>query len=112
MKQYIFAKRRQDAHRQLETAVYALAESLNISPPEMSPRSRQPKIARLKRDENLGVFLAQVGEAINGVQTAVLEQAEGYLNESEILAIPGLTKTSRDAIENHFEALAAAGEEV
>lgn len=106
MKQTLFAKRAQIAHEQLQTAVLTLAETLDLEAPEMNPRTRQPKVARLVRDENLGAFLAEVAEAVEGGQTAVLEQAEGYLSESEILTIPGLTKTSQAAITGYFADLA------
>ncbi|MCB8988087.1 MAG: hypothetical protein H6661_10110 [Ardenticatenaceae bacterium] len=50
---------------------------------------------------------ANLSEAVADRQTAVLEQGEDTLSESEILAIPGLTKTSKEAIIAYFEALHA-----
>lgn len=102
MKQHHFAKRQQEAHVQLQTAVLNLAEALDLEAPVMNPRTKQPKVARLMRDENLGGFLVQVAEAVAGQQTAVSAQAEGYLSEAEILAVPGLTKTSQAAIAAYF----------
>jgi len=58
---------------------------------------------------NLSEAQAALSEA-EAQPTAVLEQAVGYLSESDILAIPGLTKTSKEAITAYFEALHAPAE--
>lgn len=110
MKQHHFAKRRQEAHVQLQTAVLNLAEALDLEAPVMNPRTKQPKVARLMRDENLGGFLVQVAEAVEGRETAVLQQSDGKLDQESILAIPGLTKTSREAITAFFEEMHAGSD--
>ncbi|MCA9936191.1 MAG: hypothetical protein KC415_19795, partial [Anaerolineales bacterium] len=76
--------------------------------PELNPRVKQPQVARLERDERLGAFLETAVSALNQQVTAVLEQAQGYLSKDDILAIPGLTKTSREAIETYFADLETA----
>ena len=110
MKLTILAARRQEAHERLVAAAEAVAGALDLPLPELSPQERDPVVARLRRDEVLGLFLGDVAEAVADRQTAVLEQAEGYLSESDILAIPGLTKTSKEAITAYFEALNAPAE--
>lgn len=105
MKLTILAARRQEAHERLVTAADALADAFELPQPNLTPQERDPTVARLKRDEALGLFLADVVEEAAGRYTATLKQAEGYLSESDILAIPGLTKTSKEAIEAYFAAL-------
>jgi len=110
MKQTILAARRQEAHDRLVAAAEAVASALDLALPELSPLERDPVVARLRRDEVLALFLGEVAEAVAGVQMAALEQGEGYLSQSDILAIPGLTKTSKEAITDYFEALRAGSD--
>ena len=110
MKLTILAARRQEAHERLVAAAEAVAGALDLPLPELSPQERDPVVARLRRDEVLGLFLGDVAEAVADRQTAVLEQGGDTLSESEILAIPGLTKTSKEAITAYFEALHAPAE--
>ena len=107
MKLTILAARRQEAHERLVAAAEAVAGALDLPQPELTPQERDPVVARLRRDEVLGLFLGDVAEAVAHTQTAVLEQGEATLSESEILAIPGLTKTSKEAIVAYFENLHA-----
>ena len=101
MKQTIMAARRQEAHDRLVREAQRLAAVLGLPDPVgLEPQERQPAVRQLKRDEYLGDFLAQVRTALPA--PATLEQAEGYLNRAEILAIPDLTKTSKDAINAYF----------
>lgn len=67
---------------------------------------KRPEVRSLYELEAIGPIVEALNAALDDAGT--LEQAEGYLSESEILEIQGLTKTSREAIESHFEALNAA----
>jgi len=101
MKQTIMAARRQTAHERLVLESQRLAAVLGLPDPVgLEPQERNPAVRQLKRDEYLGGFLAQVRTALPAPET--LEQAEGYLSQADILAIPGLTKTSKDAINAYF----------
>lgn len=105
MKKAILAKRQLDAERAVNTAVQALSEQIGVPIPPFleEPAGRDAEVKHLFWMEALADFLGGVAEG-----SGVLEQAEGYLSQAEILAIPGLTKTSREAIEAHFTGMEAA----
>jgi hypothetical protein len=108
MKQTIMAARRQNAHNRLVLECQRLAAVLGLPDPlGLETQERQPAVRQLRRDEFLGEFLTNVRVKVLDGPTAVtqLEQAEGYLSQAEILAIPGLTATSKKAIEAYFASL-------
>lgn len=92
----------------VETAVtvYAigpkLADALYVA-----QREKQADVRMMLELEAIGPIVEALnqclGEALAAqVLPATLEQAEGYLSQADILAIPGLTKTSKDAINAYF----------
>ena len=105
MQKAILAKRQLDAERAVNTAVQALSEQVAVAVPSFleNPTGRDAEIKHLFWMEALADFLGSVAE-----RAGVLEQTEGYLSETEILAMPGLTKTSQEAIRTYFAALAEA----
>jgi hypothetical protein len=108
MKQTILAARRQEAHDRLVREAQRLAAVLGLPDPVgLEPHGRNPTVRQLRRDEFLGSFLAQVRVAMLDGPTAVtqLDPAEGYLSESDILAIPGLNAAGKRAVTTHFERL-------
>lgn len=105
MQKAILAKRQLDAERAVDAAVRVLSEQLGIPVPPFleKPTGRDAEVKHLFWMEALAHFLGGIAEG-----SGVLEQAEGYLSQTEILTISGLTKTSREAIEAHFAALEGA----
>ncbi len=107
MKLAIRAAREKAAHTRIEAAVQALIDQGLVSPfkdVKVTVRTNDPQVVELLRLEKI----ADVLESVVGHVPATLEQAKGYLSQAEILAIPGLTKTSQEAIRAHFAALAEA----
>ena len=105
MKASIMAARRQDAHDRLVLEAQCLTAVLGLPDPiGLEPQERNPAVRQLKRDEFLGSLLAQVRVRVLDGQTAVT-QLDGSLTQAEILAIPGLTATSKKAIEAYFASL-------
>ena len=100
------ARKRVVAAVETAVTVYAigpkLADALYVA-----QREKQADVRMMLELEAIGPIVETLnqclGEALAApVIPARLEQAEGYLSQADILAIPGLTKTSKDAINAYF----------
>lgn len=103
----ILAGRMLDARRRIVAATETAVSTSGLDPAVLDAlRAAQAE----KRDDVRALYeLEAIGpiiEALAQVVAAELEQAIGYLSQEEILAIPGLSKSSAKAIEAHFAALA------
>ena len=109
----ILAGRLLDARRRIVSAAETAVSQNGLDPQLLdalyaASQEKQADVRELLELEAIGPIV----EALNAdlVSAGTLEEAEGYLSESDILAIPGLTKTSREAIAAHFEALNAGSD--
>ena len=93
MKRSILAAKRLEAHRALHTAIRVLAKQSDLTAPELDDRPPVRELDWLRRDEALADFFDQL--------VAVEPAVSGFTAE-EVLAVDGLTKTSREALEAFF----------
>ena len=100
------ARKRVVAAVETAVTVYAigphLADALYVA-----QREKQADVRMMLELEAIGPIVEALNQCLSEALTAMpapatLEQAEGYLSQAEILAIPGLTKTSQAAIRAHF----------
>jgi len=94
MKRTILAAKRLEAHRRLQTAVSRLAAAYGLPVPDLGQDAPVQDLAWLWRDEALADFLE-----------ALPENTGGFTAE-EILAVDGLTATSKKALEAFFDGAA------
>lgn len=96
--------------RAVETAVtvYAIGPKL-VDALYVAQREKQPDVRMMLELEAIGPIVEALNQAL-GDTLATPAPAEGYLSEADILAIPGLTKTSKDAIRAYFANLREAQE--
>lgn len=103
MQKGILAGRLQMARERIikaaETGVADMAAGpLLLSALQQAQREKNPDVRALYELEAVGPII----EALAG-KPAAKDQAAGMVDQETILAIPGLTKTSREAIKAYFE---------
>lgn len=104
MQKGILAGRLQMARERIikaaETGVADMAAGpLLLSALQQAQREKNPDVRALYELEAVGPII----EALAGKPAAKVGQAAGMVDQETILAIPGLTKTSREAIAAYFK---------